>query len=64
MLLSSFVKQLPIGKRQMFLRRYWLGQSVAELAKTMGISQSKVKTELHRTRKALRSYLEKEGITI
>ena len=30
-------------------------------AKTMGISQSKVKTELHRTRKALRSYLEKEG---
>ncbi|MCI9639517.1 RNA polymerase sigma factor [Emergencia sp. 1XD21-10] len=63
-LLSSFVKQLPIGKRQMFLRRYWLGQSVAELAKTMGISQSKVKTELHRTRKALRSYLEKEGITI
>ncbi|NBH61644.1 RNA polymerase sigma factor [Anaerotruncus sp. 80] len=63
-LLNSFVRQLPLAKRQMFLRRYWLGQSIEEIAELMGCSQSKVKTGLHRMRKALRSYLEEEGISI
>lgn len=63
-LLSSFLRNLPLEKRQIFLRRYWLGQSVAELAENMGVSQSKVKTELYRTRKTLRSYLEEKGVTI
>lgn len=63
-LLNSFVKQLPLAKRQMFLRRYWLGQSIEEIAEIMECSQSKVKTGLHRIRKALRRYLEEEGVPI
>jgi len=47
-----------------FLRRYWHGESVAEIARRFGITQSKVKTSLHRTREELRAYLEKEGIAV
>ena len=46
----------------MFVRRYWYGISVKELAAESGLSQSAVKTRLHRTRMELKSYLMKEGV--
>lgn len=63
-LLNSFVKQLSMEKRGVFLRRYFMGQSIEEIAGAMHVSRGKVKTLLYRTRKALRSYLEKEGVSI
>ena len=47
-----------------FLRRYWFADSIEEIAARYRISQSKVKTQLHRTRNKLRQYLEKEGIAV
>lgn len=47
-----------------FLRRYWYSDSVREIAQRYRITQSKVKTQLHRTRNKLRSYLEQEGIAL
>ena len=45
-------------------RRYWYLDSVADIAKRYGISESKVKTTLFRCRNRLREYLNKEGYTV
>lgn len=59
--LNAFLATLAEEKRDLFVRRYWYLDSVAQIAVRYGISESKVKTTLHRTRNALRMYLEKEG---
>ena len=63
-ILNSFLADLTPENRCIFLRRYWYVDSVAEIAQRYGISESKVKTQLHRTRKKLSTFLEKEGITV
>lgn len=63
-LLNEFLAVTPRESRMIFLRRYWYADSVAEIAQHYGISQSKVKTSLHRTRGKLKAYLEKEGIAV
>ena len=63
-LLNEFLAVLPKESRMIFLRRYWYAESIAEIANQYSISQSKVKTSLHRTRERLRVYLEKEGIAV
>lgn len=63
-LLSVFLRGLSREGRAMFLRRYWYGESVAEVAAALGCGEGKVKSSLFRSRKALREYLEKEGIAV
>ncbi len=63
-LLSAFLRGLSREGRVMFLRRYWYGESVAEVADFLGCGEGKVKSSLFRSRKALREYLEKEGIAV
>ena len=62
--LSVFLRGLSRESRVMFLRRYWYGEAVADIAAGLGCGQGKVKSSLFRTRKALRTYLEKEGIAL
>ena len=62
--LESFLDSLNKESRLIFLRRYLYVDTVAEIAERYGITQSKVKTQLHRTRAKLYSYLEKEGIRV
>lgn len=63
-LLDRFVMALPEVERRVFLRRYWYLEPIAAIAKDLGFSGSKVKSMLHRTRNKLRTFLEKEGITL
>ena len=63
-LLSRFLECLPLENRLIFLRRYWYADSIPEIADRYHITQSKVKTQLHRTRNKLRAFLEKEGIQV
>ena len=63
-LLNEFLAMTPKESRMIFLRRYWYAESVAEIAQYFGITQSKVKTSLHRTRGKLKAYLEREGIRV
>ena len=63
-LISRFLRELPKDSRVMFLRRYWYGEDIADIAQTLNCGQGKVKSSLFRTRKALRSYLEKEGVAL
>lgn len=62
--LSAFIATLPHDSRLIFLRRYWHLDTTEEIAKNYGFSVSKVKTQLHRTRAKLYTYLEQEGIRL
>lgn len=62
--LEGWLREQPMEKRGIFLRRYFLSRSVGEIAREYGISESKVTSILHRLRKSLRDYLEKEGISL
>ena len=63
-ILSSFLRELPEERRNMFLRRYWYLDSVKEIAQRFSARESKVKTALFRTRNELREYLGKEGYVL
>ena len=62
--LETFLDSLSKESRLIFLRRYLYVDTVAEIAARYGISESKVKTQLHRTRAKLHTYLTKEGIYV
>ena len=61
--LNSFLRKQTLEARTLFLRRYWYGESIRELAKACHMSESMVKSSLFRTRNKLRKELEKEGIS-
>ena len=63
-LISDFLRRQPQESRVFFLRRYWYGQSVSEIAEALGCGEGKVKSSLFRTRKALRAYLEQEEVLL
>ncbi len=60
-LFNKFLDGLKKESRLVFIRRYWFADSVREISQIYKISESKVKTSLHRTRNKLRAYLENEG---
>ena len=62
--IDRFLETLDKENRIMFVRRYWYLDSVADIAKRYGISESKVKTTLFRCRNRLREHLNKEGYTV
>ncbi len=60
--INQFLATLPETERNLFLRRYWCLDSVADIAESFGFSQSKTTSMLHRLRGRLRKYLEKEDL--
>lgn len=62
--LNGFLHGLPREERTIFVRRYWFGETVPEIARTYRYSESKVTSLLHRLRKRLKGHLEQEGITV
>ena len=63
-LLNAFLGTLPVETRKIFLKRYWKMTPVKQIARECGISESKVKMTLMRTRGKLKGYLEQEGIEV
>lgn len=63
-LVSSFLRRQTPENRMIFVRRYWYGDSVSEIALRNELSQSAVAMRLSRTRGKLASYLKKEGIYV
>ena len=59
--INGFLGTLSEEKRNIFLRRYWYLDSIADIAKRYALSESKVKTTLFRCRDRLREQLQKEG---
>ena len=59
--IDRFLVTLPKDSRVMFLRRYWFGDTVGQIAATLGYSENAVSVRLNRCRSKLRTYLEQEG---
>ena len=62
--INTFLSTVSQKSRVLFIGRYWNLLSISELSKMFGISESSVKTSLHRTRSKLAEYLKKEGYTL
>ena len=59
--IAVFLKTRSEAARTAFVCRYFYMDSVKETARACGLTESNTKVLLHRTRQALREYLEKEG---
>ena len=62
-LLNSFLGSLTQENRKIFMRRYWYMSTVKEIADEYGLTESKVKMSLLRSRRQLKKLLQKEGVT-
>ncbi len=62
--INGFLRGLDQEKRNIFVRRYWYLDSVADIARRFAISESKAKITLMRCRNQLREYLKREGYTV
>ncbi len=60
--LRRLIGTLGGDERDLFLGRYWYMAPIAELAEKYGLTESNVKTMLHRTRKKLLKQLKEEGL--
>ena len=62
--ITAFLRTQSKQDRLLFMKRYWYGVSIKDLAHQMQISESSAKVRLHRIRGRLKKYLESEGIWI
>ncbi len=60
-IVKDVIMELPDKEREIMLRFYYFGQKVNEIGEDMCMNSSTVKTKLYRSRKVLRSELEKRG---
>lgn len=62
--IDAFLRKQPALKRKIFIRRYWFADSIKDIAKSNGMSESRVTSMLFRLRGELKKYLESEGVEI
>ncbi len=62
--LNRFLRRQSEEHRRYFLRRYWYGMSVQEIARECGVGEEKVKSALFRIRNKLRQAMEEEGVYV
>ena len=63
-LISRWLDGLDREDRALFVRRYWYGVRVKDLAGEAGVRENKIAQRLFRLRKELRRCLEQEGVTL
>ncbi len=62
--INLFLLSLPKENRDIFICRYFYSDSVKDIASFFGCGESKIKSSLFRSRKALKEHLEKEGFLL
>lgn len=62
--LNEFLYTLNDKKRIIFIRRYFFAESIKDISYKTGIGENSIKSILFRQRKALKKYLEKEGVIV
>ena len=62
--INRFLASLTVEKRSIFLRRYWYCDATADIAARYGLTESKVRVTLHRTRGKLAAYLQERGAAL
>ena len=56
------VESLPYPEREIFLRHYYYGQKLKDIARQLNLNESTVKTKLRRSREALGRSLQEGGV--
>ena len=59
--LNHYLSTLNKDTRAIFLRRYWFGDAVKDIAKDFSMTETAVSVRLNRARSGLKSYPMKEG---
>ena len=62
--INTWLASLPQSDRILFMRRYWNGETVAELAQESGTSPANMAKRMYRLRQNLKSRLETEGYSL
>ncbi len=62
--LEDWLGSLPREDRRLFLRRYWYGMSLQDLAGEAGMKPAQLAQRMLRLRRSLKNALEKEGIEL
>ena len=60
--IDKWLQGLARDDRVLFVRRYWYGISVKELATESGVPPKKLAQKMYRLRRGLKAFLEKEGV--
>lgn len=60
--LNIFLKNLNRADRYLFLRRYWYGEKINDIAEILGMTPHTASVRLFRLRRKLQDYLKKEGM--
>ena len=60
--LNQFLKNLSKEDRYLFMRRYWFGDKVSDIAEVLNVTLHKASVRLFRLRQKLQDYLKKEGM--
>jgi RNA polymerase sigma-70 factor (ECF subfamily) len=60
--IDNFLSGIDKESRVIFMRRYFYADSVKQVAERLAMSESKIKSNLFRTRNKLKAHLESEGI--
>lgn len=62
--LERWLESLDREERGLFLRRYWYGETVKDLAAEWGLSPNQMAKRMLRLRRSLKAELEREGIDV
>ena len=63
-IINDFLEDLNADSRIIFIRKYWYFDSLSEISKRFGFSESKIKSSLCASRKKLKKRLKKEGVVL
>ncbi|MBQ4618096.1 MAG: RNA polymerase sigma factor [Clostridia bacterium] len=63
-LFDRFLQSLSKQSRVIFVKRYWFMLPIERIASELDVKEDRVKTCLLRTRRKLKQFLEKEGVSI
>lgn len=63
-LISQWLRTLDPVRRNVFVRRYWYSDSIADIAKRFDMGEGKARSMLFRMREKLRIYLRQEGVIV
>ena len=63
-IINNWIKSLSESDKALFIRRYWGGESLTDLAKNWHTTPAKLAQKMYKLRCELKSVLQKEGVFI
>lgn len=62
--INKFLSTLKTSELEIFIQRYWYAECIKNISQRKGFSESKVKSQLMRTREKMKKYFENEGLKL